>query len=254
NVTDEEFNQRQKEVFLNLMPLFSDDLYGKEVKRFLIYNVNTNALRGIVNTSKKLPLGIYGEGLDVLLTNFNDKELELLNKYKFISWLKKLDFDKSEDFKKLGYKLGRSTSDLYFIDKYMRQNNNVFSAENANEGALYILFYLSLFISKKTPSFFAIDNIETALNPKLCRDLIMSIAELAKINEKQVLITTHNPAVLDGLNLNDETQKLFVVRRTDEGFTKIEQIKLKPSVKDQKLKLSEMWMRGYLGGLPIENF
>jgi hypothetical protein len=31
------------------------------------------------------------------------------------------------------------------------------------------------------------------------------------------LVTTHNPAALDGLNLNDEDQRLFVVYRNDEG-------------------------------------
>ena len=33
----------------------------------------------------------------------------------------------------------------------MQKKNNLFSAENANEGALELLFYLALFISKKTP-------------------------------------------------------------------------------------------------------
>jgi len=66
------------------------------------------------------------------------------------------------------------------------------------------------------------------------------------------LITTHNPAILDGLNLNDDEQRLFVVSRNEEGKTKIKRIKLKPK-SEESLKLSEMWMRGYLGALP-KNF
>ncbi len=53
----------------------------------------------------------------------------------------------------------------------------------------------------------------------------------------------------DGLNLNDDEQRLFVVSRNDEGKTQVRRIKLKPG-SDKNLKLSEMWMRGYLGGLP----
>jgi predicted ATPase len=136
----------------------------------------------------------------------------------------------------------------------MQKKNNLFSAENANEGALHVLFYLALFISEKTPSFFAIDNIETALNPMLCRHLMTRITELAKKHQKQVLITTHNPAILDGLNLHDPEQHLFVVKRTDEGHTKVERIKLKPDVENESLKLSELWMRGYLGALPSNIF
>ena len=80
--------------------------------------------------------------------------------------------DDDKDILKLdGHKIGKSTSRLYFQDKFMSKKNNIFSAENANEGILHILFYLSLFISKNTPKFFAIDNIEKSLNPKLCRAL-----------------------------------------------------------------------------------
>ena len=97
-----------------------------------------------------------------------------------------------------------------------------------------------------------IDNIDTALNPQLCRDLIEQLADLAVKHDKQALITTHNPAILDGLNLHDDEQRLFVVSRNDEGHTVTERIKLKPKVEGApfKYKLSEMWMRGIIGGLP----
>jgi predicted ATPase len=107
-----------------------------------------------------------------------------------------------------------------------------------------------LVISKKTPRFLAIDNIESALNPKLCRVLMKILAELAIENGKQILITTHNPAILDGLNLHEDKQRLFIVKRSDEGYTQTERIKMKPDTNGQQLKLSELWMRGYLGGLP----
>ena len=233
---------------------FAMDIKYRNNSQFLIYNINTNALRGVSNDSKKQPLGINGEGLDILLSTFTEDQLNELKNLNFISWLKDIHVDLGDTLKYKGYKLGRSTSDLYFTDKYMQRKNNMFAAENANEGALHVLFYLALLISVRTPSFFAIDNIETALNPMLCRQLMTSITELAKKHNKQALITTHNPAVLDGLNLHDPEQHLFVVKRTDEGHTKVERIKLKPNVKDESLKLSELWMRGYLGALPSNIF
>jgi len=221
------------------------------ISSYQIYTLSTPALRGITKDSRKQPLGLNGENLDALLSTFNDEEWQLLMDYShFISWLEKPLIDEKDILKYEGHKLGRSTSRLYFVDQFMRKNNNTFAAENANEGALYVLFYLALFISKKTPSFFAIDNIETALNPKICRALIESITELAEKTNKQVLITTHNPAVLDGINLNDDNERLFVVSRNNEGHTKTKRIKFKPGGNQQKRKLSEYWMRGVLGGLP----
>ena len=227
--------------------------YTKILADFVIFNLSTSTLRGLNTFSRKAPLGINGEGLDVLISNFNNYENSKLLKCKiFFNWLDEITFDKHDEFKRLGYKLGKSTSILYFNDRFMQKKNNLFSAENANEGILHVLFYLALFISNKTPDFFAIDNIETALNPSLCRSLIKELVNLSKERGKQTVITTHNPAVLDGLNLNDDSQRLFEVFRTDEGMTEIRRINFKKGVDIKNLKLSEMWMEGLLGAIPQE--
>ena len=76
------------------------------------------------------------------------------------------------------------------------------------------------------------------------------IAEAIK-NGKQVLITTHNPAILDGLNLNDrQHQYLYVVSRNDEGKTQAKRILMKESSGAPRMMLSEMWMKGLIGGIP----
>jgi len=230
-----------------------NDLSG--LTNYLIFNLNTKALRGVRSESKKMPLGINGESLDILLSQFTQAEWEQLICYNYmIRWLDEIFIDEKDAFKFKGHKLGRSNSVLYFKDRFMQKKemNNIFSAENANDGVLYVLFYLALFISKKTPSLFAIDNIESSLNPRICRALIKELSHLSDTNNKQVLITTHNPAVLDGINLNDNEQRLFIVDRGEGGKTRVKRIRMKPDA-DERLKLSEMWMRGYLGGLP-KNF
>ena len=228
-----------------------DDLLSE----YLIFDLNTKSLRGITAAdSKKTPLGINGEGLDLLIASFNNSERSQLNKcLVFFDWLGEIIADKDDKLKIMGLKPGRSISTLYFKDKFMQKNNNTFSAENSNEGVLHVLFYLALFISSKTPKLFAIDNIETALNPRLCQVLLSELVKLTKETEKQVLITTHNPAILDGLNLLDEEQRLFEVYRDSEGKTKTRRIKFKANLSDKNFKLSEMWLKGLLGAVP-KNF
>ena len=227
----------------------------KDLAAFLIYNANQLALRGLLTLSRKEPLGINGENLDVAIASLGDKGIhELLERSALIRWVERIFTDPEDKLKFEGYKLGRSTSTLYFRDRFMRKRANIFSAENANEGILHALFYLTLFISDRTPAIFGIDNIETALNPRLCRNLVKQLGELAKVHDKQALITTHNPAALDGLDLLDDDQRLFVVARNDAGQTVANRIKLKPETKgkESRLMLSEMWMRGQLGGIPLE--
>jgi AAA15 family ATPase/GTPase len=221
---------------------------------YVIYTLNTQALRGIPEFlhSRK---GLHGETLDTLIADLDQTELAALKSYTyFIDWLDDFFIDSTDQLKHKGYKLNQSKSLLYFKDKLMLKadNNNVFSTENANEGVLHVLFYLATLISKNSPKFFAIDNIETALNPHLCRVLMGEICKLAKIYDKQLLITTHNPAILDGLNLFDPEIRLFEVKRLENGQTKTRRITVKPNIKNEMgemYKMSELWTRGFLGAI-----
>lgn len=229
-----------------------EDFEG-QYSRYVIYSPSIDALRGLSLLSILYPLGLHGEGLDILMHQMPKDEIDKVEDMakRYIPWMEDLFYDTEGQMKYRGYKLGRSGSNLYFNDRYMQKKNNFFSAENANEGALIMLFYLVLMVSKDTPRFFAIDNIDSGLNPKLCRTLMKVICELAESHDKQVLITTHNPAVLDGLNLNDEQTKLYTVNRSDSGNTFVNIIKTKPTT-EKKMKLSEMWMNGMIGGIPNE--
>ena len=138
-------------------------------------------------------------------------------------------------------------------DKYL-QELDFFDQRSANEGFLFLLFYFTLFISPFTPKFFAIDNIDNALNPKLCAELTKQLAILAKENDKQAILTTHNPAILDGLDLTDDSQRLFTIYRNADGHTVAKRIKAPKKIKGvEPIRLSEAYIRGYLGGLP-QNF
>nr|WP_256355597.1 AAA family ATPase [Pseudomonas sp. PDM29] len=152
-------------------------------------------------------------------------------------------------FKSLKINTGSSTlpAGLEVHDKFLAQDWSKLDQKSVNEGFFFLLFYSSLFASNLTPDFFAIDNIDASLNPKLCSKLMIALNDLSKENNKQVLLTTHNPAILDGLNINDDDQRLFVITRDLDGCTQVSRINSKG---DSEYKLSEMFMRGLLGGLP----
>jgi hypothetical protein len=96
-------------------------------------------------------------------------------------------------------------------------------------------------VSKYTPKIFAIDNIDTSLNPKLCTKLIKELTRLAKKYDKQLFVTSHNPAILDGIDLADDEQRLFVVSRNKQGHTRCKRIEVtdkpKSSVRDMLSRL-----------------
>jgi predicted ATPase len=85
-------------------------------------------------------------------------------------------------------------------------------------------------------------------------NLLEGIAFGCAAIRKQVIFTTHNPAVLDGLDLEDDEQRLIVTERGKDGATRARRVQApKPLDGDPPVPLSEAFVRGYLGGLP-KNF
>lgn len=223
----------------------------EEIKlpEFLIYSPQYSCLRTFEKEGQIEPLGINGEGLfkllKVLSLESEGKKLnEVKEKLELIDWFEDLEIPSN---------LYATEQNLQIVDRYL-DSGLFFHQKSTNEGFLFLLFYFSLFISDHTPKFFAIDNIDTSLNPKLCRRLITELAKLAVESDRQVIFTTHNPAILDGLNLGDDQQRLFVIERNKLGHTKAQRIlKPEPLPGQQLVRLSEAFLRGYIGGLP-KNF
>lgn len=121
-----------------------------------------------------------------------------------------------------------------------------------------MMFLLVLLLHKDSPDFFALDNIDTALNPGLVRELIHQVAIiLSKNPHKQIFLTTHNPSTLDSVDLFDDTHRLFVVERDKDGHTKSKRIQPPKGMTRKEweekyygMKLSEIWLSGAIGGLP----
>lgn len=214
--------------------------------QYLTYRPEEKLLRE-VKDSPIYPLGIRGEGLMQYLKEISSKEeykdlfVKINNGLKMLDWFD--GFDIPDGLLTNEYKLAIG-------DKYLKDSLHSFDQRSTNEGFLYLLFFLTLFNSQDTPNFFAVDNIETSFNPGLCQSLTRYLVKTAKENDKQVILTTHNPFVLDGLDIQDDEVRLFVCRRDIDGHTKIERIKYR---EDRKMSLSELWMSGLIGALP-DNF
>lgn len=225
-------------------------LQSRSLSQFVIFSPENSSLRMFEREGQIEPLGINGEGVLKLLTVLAETgEMQALESIKrslrLLGWFK--DFN-------LVSEAGLPGARLSITDSYLSEKRNRFDQRSANEGFLFLLFYFSLFSSKLTPSFFAVDNVDASLNPRLCQKLTIELVKLAKKYDKQVILTTHNPAVLDGLNLDDDDQRLFVVSRTREGYTRIRRFMKPDSSKSESgsapLRLSEAFLRGSLGGLP----
>ena len=222
---------------------FGPASFDKSITDFKIYSPNEKALRRFDNPDNR-SLGVDGTGLFSYLKNMSSTEKGMKTIQSIILNMNILDW--FDDLKIAPDNLS-SDNTVMLYDQYIDATLKYFDQRSVNEAFLFLLFYFTLFISDNSPSFFAIDNIESSLNPKLCRRFVQILTKLSEKYDKQVIITTHNPFVLDGLNLADENQRLFVTRRNVDGHTLINRVNIYEKI---DIPLSEAWMKGYIGGLP----
>ncbi len=233
-----------------------------ELRNYSIYCPNTPSLRGLTqDTQSRDPLGLAGgrlpEALEELLT-IAKKDVKLAD---LIAEIRDL-IDWASDFSaapSLGVPLSpsaaRSRTVVQFVDRFMAKKRNKLTGYDASEGALYILFCAVLALHPKAPKCLALDNVDQALNPRLAQKLMALLCSwtLHAGTKNQWLLTAHNPAVLDGIPLDDQAVRLFAVDRDSNGHTVVRRVDLAAALAarpNEEWTLSRMWMNGLLGGVP----
>ena len=142
-----------------------------------------------------------------------------------------------------------------FFDKYMRPDLSLLSGLEASEGALYVLFLAVLAAHPEAPAFCAVDDAEHVLNPGLATAQTKHFADwiLSNAEKRQVLMTSHNPAVLDGLPLQDDRARLFTVDRDNNGKTIVKRVVVNDKLLEMAANgwtLSRLWTNKLIGGMP----
>jgi predicted ATPase len=137
----------------------------------------------------------------------------------------------------------------------MVEGRNTLTGYDASEGALYVLFAAVLAGHPGVPPFFAVDNFDHSLNPLLARALVERFCAWVRDapSVRQVLLTTHNPLVLDGLDLTDDSVRLFAVDRREDGHTDVQRIVVDSNLlkrAGEGWTLSRLWVMGEIGGIP----
>ena len=203
----------------------------------------------------RTPVGLVGgglaEGFDALKRSVEEPRLDEV--LELIDWVNDVSATESAGTL-LSPSVPRAKRVLKFTDRFMAPTRNTLTAYDASEGALYVLFAAVLCLSPSAPSVFAIDNLDSALNPRLVTRLVARLDEWLRTGnpDRQLLFTAHNPAVLDGLDLDEADVRLFAVERTSAGHTTIRRIEVTPELRhlNKEYPLSRLWAMGNLGAVP----
>ncbi len=243
------------------------DSFLSRMPDYAVFVPNTATLRGeIPDITQRRPIGLAGgqlaEAVGGLLDAgelLDDEQghfftLELDDLLELLDWVARIDVvPPSREIVAPSVPTLRSI--IRFTDRHMKEGRNQLPAYAASEGALYVLFVLVLALHPESPSLFAIDNFDQSMHPRLARATARLFCEqmLQTHPPRQALLTTHNPLVLDGLDLRDDRIRLFAVERDSHGATRVHRVQVSDEVvqaTQEGLSLSNLWVMGRLGGVP----
>lgn len=228
---------------------------------YAIFSPTTAVLRGVARDQSRQPMGLSGGSLPRAVLNLIEQgEQDEHSSRIFEDLVSLIDWVESIGVRIIGQpSLFPSFSDSEFVlefhDRFMRKGSTPVSAYNASEGALYALFLAIVAGHHKSSGLCAVDNADHGLNPRLARSLIERLCRwyLAANEPRQLLLTTHNPLVLDGLPLQDDRVRLFTVSRTNTGRTSVRRVVIDDALMkkaERGWSLSRLWVMGNLGGMP----
>jgi predicted ATPase len=240
----------------------------QQLQQYAIYCPNTPTLRGMLpDPQTREPLGLSGGRLAEAVADLKrfaeDSRGDLLDDLLgLVDWAADVGTSRSVQAL-LSPSVARSQEVLKFTDRFMANSRNELTAFDASEGVLYVLFTAALCLSPRSPAVIAIDNLDQALNPRLVTALtsrlvgwltqVRSGATTGSATQsRQLLFTAHNPAVLDGLDLDNNEVRLFAVDRDSHGHTVVRRLSPTPELKalNRDYPLSRLWMMGHLGAVP----
>lgn len=232
------------------------------LRGYSIYCANTPALRGLVQDQQiREPLGLSGGRLPDAISELfrmgsqkgNEWLAEQISQINpLIDWATSFGSGPAESLP-LSPAAATTRRVVRFRDRFMREGRNVLSGYDASEGALYIIFAAVLILHPKSPRLLAIDNFDQALNPRLAMRLSQTFCGWVLAAKRQVLLTSHNPTVLDGLPLKDDRVRLFAVDRDNRGHTVVKRVELSEDLLSKASEgwtLSRLWVNGLIGGVP----
>ena len=229
---------------------------------YVIFSPATAVLRGVApETQPRRPVGLSGGNLpqaiwDLLRQRTPGARRERIYREMLglVDWAEDFDWTSSDQLP-LSPTAAASKDVIWFRDRFMHKDRNVLSGYDAPEGALYALFLAVVSRHEASPALCAVDNADHGLNPRLARSLMGYLCQwyLDSGQPRQILLTTHNPLVLDGLPLQDDRVRLFTVSRTGSGRTSVRRVTVDDNLMEkarQGWTLSRLWVMGHLGGVP----
>lgn len=227
NITD------QQVAFTQMTPASFEAKYKKEAKNILVatealektlskivfLDPNPKLMHGYSFKSDKRLLE-SGKNISAVLHHLIEDDEN--NKKEILQFIKSLPEQQIEDISFIETSRGEVLVLLH--EAFMSSNGNKVDAGLLSDGTLRALAIVAALLSAENGSLVIIEEIDNGIHPNRVKDLMERINELAKRRKLSVLITSHNPTLLNASPKETVSNVQFCYRNKHDGCSKITRI------------------------------
>lgn len=138
-------------------------------------------------------------------------------------------------------------SDVMFrLKEKFAVSTDYIEAKRLSDGTIRCIAVIASLISEKSGSIIIIEEVDNGIHPSRAKSLINTISSLCKERNIDVIITTHNPALLNAVTRDDLIGVTICYRDENDGSSKFVQF-------IDINKYLELLVQGNLGDLAVNN-
>lgn len=223
----------QQVAFTQLTPASFDPKYRKEAKNILqatgalekalakivFLDPNPKLMHGYSFKSDKKLLE-SGKNISAVLNHLIEDDEK--NKNEILQFIKSLPEQQIEDISFVDTSRGEVLLQLH--EAFQAATDNKVDASLLSDGTLRALAIVAALLSADEGSLVIIEEIDNGIHPNRVKDLMERINELAKRRKLSVLITSHNPTLLNASPKETIANVQFCYRNKQDGCSKITRI------------------------------
>ncbi len=216
-------------------------LFRELVSRWNFFNISSQSAREPAREIPGVELGGHGENLAAVL-----HEIEKNNGHGVLKQI--LDSLRGAVPQVQQIKTVRSDLEGKWSFQIVEERIRGLNPASISDGTIRLLTLLvAAHWAAKDSSLLVIEEPENNLHPQLNEQLVATFRAIS--DERQIIITTHNPGFLDYI---EPRELLLCERDKDSTFTRMTPASSKENIDlfRRKYSLGELWVQGVLGGIP----
>ncbi len=186
---------------------------AKQLSGIFVLDPTPNHMRDYAALAEKLSSD--GSNIAGVLAALNDEQREKVQK-KLTSYLRKIPEKDIEDV--WTERIGKFNTDAMLYCKEAWQGNDecIVDARGMSDGTLRFLAIMTALLTNEANRLIVIEEVDNGLHPSRAKILLNMLKELGNEKKADVLITTHNPALLDAAGTS-MIPFITVAHRDDRG-------------------------------------